>query len=110
MRSPSRPEAGLHPRSASRPAVRTYPEEPVAAWGKVVWPPRGAAAKPATIPSMSPSGVGPRGGEGGPAMAHKQWSSPPPMQIDGSRQYVATLETTKGPIKVRLLVGEAPST
>jgi cyclophilin family peptidyl-prolyl cis-trans isomerase len=43
-------------------------------------------------------------------MAHKQWPSPPPMQIDGSRQYVATLETTKGPIKVKLLVGEAPST
>ena len=43
-------------------------------------------------------------------MAHKQWSSSPPMQIDGSRQYVATLETTKGPIKVKLLVGEAPST
>jgi len=32
------------------------------------------------------------------------------MQIDGGRQYVATLETTKGPITVKLLVGEAPCT
>jgi peptidylprolyl isomerase len=32
------------------------------------------------------------------------------MQIDGAHQYSATLATTKGPITVKLLVGEAPCT
>jgi len=43
-------------------------------------------------------------------MAAKQWSSPPPMQLSEGRQYVATLDTTKGPITVELLTSDAPQT
>jgi cyclophilin family peptidyl-prolyl cis-trans isomerase len=43
-------------------------------------------------------------------MAHKQWPKPPPMQIAGERKYKATLTTTKGPVTIELLVGDAPLT
>jgi len=40
----------------------------------------------------------------------KQWSQPPPMTIDPSRQYVATLHTSMGDITAELFAGEAPKT
>jgi cyclophilin family peptidyl-prolyl cis-trans isomerase len=40
----------------------------------------------------------------------QQWSSPPPLTIDGSKQYTATLQTTAGDVTVELLVGDAPMT
>jgi cyclophilin family peptidyl-prolyl cis-trans isomerase len=40
----------------------------------------------------------------------KQWSVPPEMSIDPNKQYTATLNTSKGAIKIKLLADEAPRT
>jgi hypothetical protein len=42
-----------------------------------------------------------------PAM---QWSSPPAMQIDVNRSYLATLDTERGPVVIELLPQAAPIT
>jgi cyclophilin family peptidyl-prolyl cis-trans isomerase len=41
---------------------------------------------------------------------HKQWSQAPAMQIDGSKNYHAVLDTSKGEIEVELFATEAPKT
>lgn len=40
----------------------------------------------------------------------KQWKEPPAMQIDPSKQYLATLNTDQGEIKIELLAKDAPKT
>jgi len=40
----------------------------------------------------------------------KQWSTPPAMQIDTSRTYFATVDTTLGSFKIQLFADEAPIT
>lgn len=40
----------------------------------------------------------------------KQWTSAPSMRIDVAKQYIATLETDRGPIEVALSPREAPNT
>lgn len=50
-----------------------------------------------TAPTATPSGP-------------KQWTSPPPMQIDASKSYIATLHTTRGNIVIELLPKAAPIT
>jgi len=40
----------------------------------------------------------------------KQWSKSPAMEIDPSKTYYATLDTSKGKIKVKLFAGKAPKT
>src|SRR5579885_1064721 len=40
----------------------------------------------------------------------KQYSAPPPMSIDSSKKYAATLETSKGTIVVDLFAKDAPKT
>ncbi len=40
----------------------------------------------------------------------KQWSAPPEMQIDATKKYYATLNTTKGEIRVELFADESPRT
>ncbi|RCK80819.1 MAG: Peptidyl-prolyl cis-trans isomerase [Candidatus Ozemobacter sibiricus] len=45
-----------------------------------------------------------------PAAAKKSWASPPPMNIDSSKTYVATLHTSHGEIEIELFVKEAPRT
>jgi len=51
----------------------------------------------ATAPTATPSGP-------------KQWTSPPPMQIDPAKSYIATLHTTRGNIVIELLPKAAPIT
>ena len=43
-------------------------------------------------------------------MASKQYSSPPPMQIETNRTYHATIKTNKGDIHLQLNPAEAPQT
>ncbi|HMO55929.1 MAG TPA: peptidylprolyl isomerase [Roseiflexaceae bacterium] len=43
-------------------------------------------------------------------MANQQWSKPPAMEIDPSKQYTATIKTTKGEIVVKLEAAYAPIT
>lgn len=40
----------------------------------------------------------------------KQYGAPPPMTIDPSKTYTATIKTEKGDVKVQLLASEAPET
>jgi cyclophilin family peptidyl-prolyl cis-trans isomerase len=40
----------------------------------------------------------------------KQYSSPPAMQIDANKQYVAILHTARGDIRVQLFAAQAPIT
>jgi len=47
---------------------------------------------------------------GGPPQRSKQWSSPPAMQVDQSKQYSATIKTTLGEMRAQLYAKEAPST
>lgn len=42
--------------------------------------------------------------------APKQFSAPPPMQIDGSKKYTATIDTSLGTMKADLFVSDAPMT
>jgi peptidylprolyl isomerase len=39
---------------------------------------------------------------------HQQWSKPPEMQIDGTKEYSALVETNKGNFTIELLPAEAP--
>lgn len=43
-------------------------------------------------------------------MAAKQWSSPPAMQIDTTKNYRITMETNKGTIEIELYPQHAPTT
>lgn len=40
----------------------------------------------------------------------KQWGAPPAMQIDPAKRYYATLQTTKGAVRIELLASESPKT
>jgi len=40
----------------------------------------------------------------------KQWNAPPAMLIDPAKTYHATLKTTKGDVKIKLLADESPRT
>ncbi len=42
--------------------------------------------------------------------ASKQFSAPPPMEIDGSKKYSATIDTSLGTMKADLYVADAPMT
>jgi peptidyl-prolyl cis-trans isomerase B (cyclophilin B) len=46
----------------------------------------------------------------GSKMAAKQWSTPPAMEIDTSKTYIATIETNKGTITLELYPNYAPKT
>ena len=54
-----------------------------------------------TSPSPAPSAT-----PGAP----KQWSTPPAMQIDTSKTYFATVDTTLGTFKIQLFTDESPKT
>lgn len=43
-------------------------------------------------------------------MSAMKWNSPPPMQIDVTRTYKVTMETTKGTIELELYPQHAPQT
>jgi cyclophilin family peptidyl-prolyl cis-trans isomerase len=62
-----------------------------------------ACSKPAggTSPSPTPSATP------GPL---KHWSTPPAMQIDTSKTYFATVDTTLGTFKIQLFANKAPKT
>ena len=45
-----------------------------------------------------------------PTPSHMQWSSPPPMTIDLSKTYFATIDTTLGTFKIQLFATESPVT
>ena len=40
----------------------------------------------------------------------KQWSSPPPMEIDSQKSYIARIETEKGEMVIELFTAQVPKT
>jgi cyclophilin family peptidyl-prolyl cis-trans isomerase len=75
--------------SAAPPTATPAPSKPAAATTK----PAAPAAQPAA--------------KSAPA---KQYAKPPDMTIDPAKKYTALITTTKGPITVELLPGDAPKT
>jgi cyclophilin family peptidyl-prolyl cis-trans isomerase len=75
----------------------------------------GASARPTPQPTVLPRTAAPSPAAGGgsgaaAATSGKQWSSPPAMTIDRSKQYTAIIKTTKGDITVQLFADEVPQT
>lgn len=50
------------------------------------------------------------GQSGTPSPKTMSWSKPPAMQIDKSKSYTATVETSLGSFKIQLLANETPNT
>ena len=48
--------------------------------------------------------------EEAPKLAQKSYSTPPPMTIDTSKQYTATIETSKGNLVLELFASDVPNT
>jgi cyclophilin family peptidyl-prolyl cis-trans isomerase len=71
-----------------------------------------SALSPLPNPSASPaSGASPVAqGAGVSSSGPKQFSAPPPMTIDPSKHYTATIDTSLGTMKADLLASEAPMT
>jgi len=67
--------------------------------------PTSGPARPTPQPTVAPRTAVPTA----PTTA-KQWSAPPPMSIDPTHEYVATLHTTMGDITIELFPQEAPKT
>src|SRR5581483_52445 len=70
-----------------------------------------------SLPDRSPSarcGIIPRcrdeRSQKGATVAAQQWSTPPAMEIDPAKNYVATIDTNKGQIIVELYPTYAPKT
>ena len=96
----------------AQPAQKSAAEQ-----SKPTLPPSGQAA-PAASPAAAQTSPKPAGGS--PAAAAKesgtvqnqgkQWSSPPAMQIDPNKTYVATIKTSLGDMKAELYAKDAPNT
>ena len=71
------------------------------------------AASPAAQASPKPAGGSPAAATKEQANVQnqgKQWSSPPAMQIDPNKTYVATIKTSLGDMKAELYAKDAPNT
>jgi cyclophilin family peptidyl-prolyl cis-trans isomerase len=66
------------------------------------------SASPSTSTAASPVAAGQ--GAGSVATGPKQFSAPPPMTIDPSKHYTATIDTSMGTMKADLFASEAPMT
>ena len=70
-----------------------------------------SALSPLPKPAASPSPAASPAAQGAPvSAAPKQFSAPPPMTIDPSKKYTATIDTSMGTMKADLFADEAPVT
>jgi cyclophilin family peptidyl-prolyl cis-trans isomerase len=70
-----------------------------------------SALSPLPKPAASPSPAASPAAQGAPvSAAPKQFSAPPPMSIDPSKKYTATIDTSMGTMKAELFADEAPAT
>jgi cyclophilin family peptidyl-prolyl cis-trans isomerase len=70
-----------------------------------------SALSPLAKPAASPSTAASTAAQGAPVSAvPKQFSSAPPMSIDQSKKYTATIDTSMGTMKAELFANEAPAT
>ncbi len=68
----------------------------------------GQGPEPALAPSPTPAPA--PAPAPAPTPRPKSYSSPPPMSIDTSRQYIATIETEKGNLVLELFAKDVPAT
>jgi cyclophilin family peptidyl-prolyl cis-trans isomerase len=70
------------------------------------------ALSPLPKPSAAPAGAASPSAQGVTvaSSAPKQFSAPPPMSIDQSKKYTATIDTSMGTMKADLFASEAPMT
>lgn len=71
---------------------------------KTTTPVQSTTLKTTTPPSTTASPAA------SPTSAAKQWTQPPAMQIDTSKKYTATFETSLGSFKIELYAQESPKT
>ena len=71
-----------------------------------------AEAQPVATPAGAQAAATPAGAQpaAGGETQRKQYTAPPAMVIDPDKQYTATIETTKGSMKVELYAKDAPRT
>jgi len=71
-----------------------------------------SASSPLPKPAASPSAAASAAAQGGPvsSAAPKQFSAPPAMQIDKSKKYSASIDTSLGSMKAELFAADAPVT
>jgi cyclophilin family peptidyl-prolyl cis-trans isomerase len=95
---------GCAGQSGSTPSPTPKPTTP---------PPTPSTSKPASNnPSSSPSPTPSQSSTPSPAPISKalSWSKPPDMQIDKSKKYTATMDTSEGSFKIELFPQESPLT
>ena len=93
------PEAPSEAPTGPPPVSEQFTPTPVPTSGS-------AAGSPAGASSGSPSDAATQPRRTGP----KQYAAPPPMAIDPSRQYTATIATNRGEMSVALYPADAPMT
>jgi cyclophilin family peptidyl-prolyl cis-trans isomerase len=86
--------------AAQAPAPTRPPASPASA----------AQLSSALSPLPSPSGSTSAQGAASVASGAKQFSAPPPMTIDPSKHYTATIDTSMGTMKADLFASDAPNT
>ena len=93
------PEAPAEAPTGPPPASEQFTPTPVPTSGA-------SAASPAGSSSGSPAGASSQPSRSGP----RQYAAPPPMTIDPSRSYTATIATNRGEMQVALYPADAPVT
>jgi cyclophilin family peptidyl-prolyl cis-trans isomerase len=102
--------------AACNQAAPAPTQAPAAAAKPAPSPPSGAQLSSALSPlpqaSASPAAAASPAGQGVTVASSqpKQFSAPPPMSIDTSKHYSATIDTSMGTMKVDLFASEAPAT
>jgi cyclophilin family peptidyl-prolyl cis-trans isomerase len=70
-----------------------------------------SALSPLPNPSASPAAAASPAGQGVTVASQpKQFTAPPPMTIDTTKKYTATIDTSMGTMKADLFASEAPTT
>jgi cyclophilin family peptidyl-prolyl cis-trans isomerase len=70
----------------------------------------GCAAVSTPAPTQTPAQTSPAGTANQTSTVRKTYSSPPAMQIDTSKTYIATVDTSLGTFKIQLFASESPIT
>ena len=74
-------------------------------------PPASGQFTPTPLPTFDPSAPSSSGSAAQPSPSGpRQYASPPPMNIDPSRRYIATIATNRGEMAVALYPADAPIT
>jgi cyclophilin family peptidyl-prolyl cis-trans isomerase len=98
--------------NAAAPAQAPAPTKPAASPASAAQITSALSPLPKPSASVSPSSNASPAAQGAAvsSSAPKQFSAPPPMTIDPSKHYTATIDTSLGTMKADLFPGDAPMT